>query len=97
MSRRPARARRHGVQVRRPPMRRRPAEAPPEAADVGASMSQRVDERCTCGHRHPEHSIEGICYGCGGCLVDEAAEHNFVPCPCRQFVRQDVPAAPEAL
>jgi hypothetical protein len=96
MPRRPGRDRRPGRQPRRR-VRAHPAATAPESVDAGASLAQRAEERCVCGHRHPEHLIEGPCRGCVECLADEASEHALVPCPCPRFSRRDAPSAAEAL
>lgn len=33
-------------------------------------MSHGLYDRCECGHRHPEHSLFGICHGCLDCPVE---------------------------
>jgi hypothetical protein len=51
-------------------------------------MSFGIHERCTCGHRHAEHSLFGTCRACTDCdddLVREDDEHPYEQCECRQF------------
>lgn len=58
-------------------------------------MSRGIYDLCTCGHRHPEHTLFGTCRGCIDCpdvesrppgeadLYDD--DHAYRQCDCRSF------------
>lgn len=57
-------------------------------------MSRGTHEVCTCGHRYPEHSLFGTCYGCLDCPdVEERPpgdqdffdDHPYRRCGCAAF------------
>jgi hypothetical protein len=51
--------------------------------DVHASPA--IDVHCACGHRYPEHSIEGTCRGCVACEAVDDDDHPYEQCPCDAF------------
>ncbi len=60
-------------------------------------LLSELDWPCVCGHRHPEHTLEGSCRGCLGCTIDEDSDHAFTRCDCKGFAPSDVGARSHAI